>query len=437
LLALYWQTSVPFEITAQAEDTDGAVVSVTLYYRYRVDNENWSAWKPFGTATAEPWSWEFSPPENDGYYEFHSLATDDDGETESVPSVADAWCGIDTAAPHLARVVINGDASYTTSREVTVEIDASDMTSGLVEMQFSENLENWTEWEPFATERTYTFSEGDGIRHLYVRVRDNAGHLSAVGVDSIELITEAGFLIIPPTGAGENIVLDYTDYEMDVREIQMTFRENVPEGWTRVEEFREEAPENVPALPPNVRAYAYFRLTSTVEFEDIEGLNIYFRVSSAWIKPGEENRVRLFWENVEDKSWRELPATLIKEDVDYFYYSAVAPSPSDFVIAMVSEPGVVLAAPPPSLLFFLVIAGVISIGAFGTFQVARWLRRQKLKPAPVTLARPKVKKVKPKRPPPVIEVYRDILAPAAERLAKKKAKEESREKEAGKNSGSG
>jgi hypothetical protein len=58
----------------------------------------------------------------------------------------------------------------------------------------------------------------------------------------------------------------------------------------------------------------------------------------------------------------------------------------------------------------------------------KWTKRRALRPAPVTLVRPKVKKVKPKKPPPVIEIYRDLLGPAAEELAKKKAEEEMRKK---------
>jgi hypothetical protein len=75
-------------------------------------------------------------------------------------------------------------------------------------------------------------------------------------------------------------------------------------------------------------------------------------------------------------------------------------------------------------MLILLIAGAVSIGTFVTFQMVKWTKRRVPKPAPVTLARPKVKKVRPEKAPPVIEIYRDILAPAAEELAKKKKRRE-------------
>jgi PGF-pre-PGF domain-containing protein len=415
----YWRASLPFTIDAEATDNDGVVVEVALYYRFSPDNENWSEWKLFEVDSEAPWSWSFTALENDGYYEFYSLATDDGNNVESAPENADASCGIDTAPP-TATFVINENALITYSRMVTLAIEAFDELSGAIEMQFSEDLENWTEWEPLATQRTYTLSPTDGVKHVYVRVRDRAGNF-VTAWDSIELRTEVGLMPVPPTQAGENVALPFSIFEeMNVSEVQLILAKDIPEGWVRIKEFRE-PPENV--VPPPARVYIYFIMTTDIEHEDIDVLRIRFRVSRDWILPGEENQLCLFWENLVDKSWKRLPTALLKKDIDYFYFLAIAPSPATFAIGIPEVVAPPLVAPPMLPLLLLVIVGA-ALGAFGTFQAVRWLRRRAEVPAPVRLARP-IKKVKPKRPPPIIEFYRDMLAPAAEELKKKREEEES------------
>ena len=185
----YWQTSAPYAVTATALDPDGTVVTVTLWYRYFAEGSDWSAWTPFDIDNESPWVWSFTAPENDGCYEFYSVAKDNDNNEELAPAVADVQYGVDRMAPTITSVVINDNAGLTSSVDVTISIDASDATSGLAEMRFSLNNVEWSDWGNFTANKSYTLPTGDGLKTVYVQVKDKAGLPSTVASDSITLET--------------------------------------------------------------------------------------------------------------------------------------------------------------------------------------------------------------------------------------------------------
>ncbi|MFN4133736.1 MAG: Ig-like domain-containing protein, partial [Candidatus Hadarchaeales archaeon] len=52
------------------------VERVELWYRYSMDNLNWSSWKLFDNDNIAPWAWNFTSPEGEGYYQFYTVAVD-------------------------------------------------------------------------------------------------------------------------------------------------------------------------------------------------------------------------------------------------------------------------------------------------------------------------------------------------------------------------
>lgn len=80
----------------------GQVTEVRYYYRYSSENANWSDWTLAGTASAEPWTMAFNFPAGTGYYEFYSVALDDDNLLEPAPVVADVRVRYRGAAANLA-----------------------------------------------------------------------------------------------------------------------------------------------------------------------------------------------------------------------------------------------------------------------------------------------------------------------------------------------
>ncbi|MEM4663228.1 MAG: fibronectin type III domain-containing protein, partial [Candidatus Diapherotrites archaeon] len=90
----------------------------------------------------------------------------------------------------ITSVSINNGKNYTNSRILSVSIVAD-----ADEMCFSCNSENWTDWERYSKESTfligtsYGCSLEDGIKTVYVKVRDSEGE--AIASDSIILDTKA------------------------------------------------------------------------------------------------------------------------------------------------------------------------------------------------------------------------------------------------------
>jgi len=169
-----WSNDVPFTVTATAFD-DTTVVSVTLYYRYSEDGTEWTDWTSYDTDTEEPWSWDFTSTEGDGYYEFYSIATDDFGNVEDPPDplVADASTGLDTTDSVTTSILDppypDGSNGWYVS-DVTVTLSATDSLSGVESTWYSLDSGYWTLYDvPFTVS-----DEGEHTVEYYSF--DNAGN---------------------------------------------------------------------------------------------------------------------------------------------------------------------------------------------------------------------------------------------------------------------
>lgn len=94
---------------------------------------------------------------------------------------------VDPTAPPTGTIVINGGATYTRSRNVTLALDAEDA----VEMCFSNNNPTWSAWEPYATTKSWSLSSGDGQKTVYVKFKNAGGVESDTCSDTIILDTIA------------------------------------------------------------------------------------------------------------------------------------------------------------------------------------------------------------------------------------------------------
>ena len=70
----YNQTSLDITLYGNSEKSDG-IISLSLFYRYSANNENWCDWMLYDTDFdgSDGWSWEFNSPNGTGYYEFYSV----------------------------------------------------------------------------------------------------------------------------------------------------------------------------------------------------------------------------------------------------------------------------------------------------------------------------------------------------------------------------
>ncbi|MFQ5979663.1 MAG: PKD domain-containing protein [Candidatus Heimdallarchaeota archaeon] len=95
----------------------------------------------------------------------------------------------DTTPPSVT-LSINNDASSTISVDVSLAIDAVD-DSDVVLMRFSNSGSSWTAWESFASSKSWTIPSGDGLKSVFVQVKDPAGNIAETS-DDILLDTTIG-----------------------------------------------------------------------------------------------------------------------------------------------------------------------------------------------------------------------------------------------------
>lgn len=120
--------------------------------------EYWSTWNLYGTG-----SMELS----------HMILTD---------------IKLDKTTPQVS-LQINGDSTSTTSSTVTLTLAATDSTSGINQIRFS-NDDTWNQatWEPYASSKSWQLTSGDGAKTVYCEIQDNAGLNTTVSA-SITLYT--------------------------------------------------------------------------------------------------------------------------------------------------------------------------------------------------------------------------------------------------------
>ncbi|MGC9060050.1 MAG: Kelch repeat-containing protein [Thermoplasmata archaeon] len=94
---------------------------------------------------------------------------------------------LDTTPPS-ASLTINSNAVYTNTPSVTLTITSSDAGSGLRDMCFSNDGLVWSAHETPVATKSWTLSEGDGVKVVYLKLRDNANN-SFICNDTIILDT--------------------------------------------------------------------------------------------------------------------------------------------------------------------------------------------------------------------------------------------------------
>jgi subtilisin-like proprotein convertase family protein len=86
-------------------------------------------------------------------------------------------------------VNVNAGATTTTSRNVTLNLTASDPSpsSGVTRMRFSNDGATFSAYQPLAATAAWTLSAGEGTKTVYAQFRDSAGNQSAVASDTVTL----------------------------------------------------------------------------------------------------------------------------------------------------------------------------------------------------------------------------------------------------------
>ena len=83
------------------------------------------------------------------------------------------------AKPGINSILINGGAEYTNSETITLTLVGSESIDF---MQINDDSAfPGSSWEPFSATRIWTLSQGDGVKTIYARFRDDEGnHICSV-----------------------------------------------------------------------------------------------------------------------------------------------------------------------------------------------------------------------------------------------------------------
>ena len=100
---------------------------------------------------------------------------------------------LDTLAPQGLTVKLNNGSQYTTSKNVTLSISVSDTSTSGYQMKVwgidGATSEDSATWETFAATKSIALPTGDGLKTVYVKVRDDVCNETASASATITLDT--------------------------------------------------------------------------------------------------------------------------------------------------------------------------------------------------------------------------------------------------------
>lgn len=100
---------------------------------------------------------------------------------------------LDTLAPQGLTVKLNNGSQYTTSKNVTLSISVSDTSTSGYQMKVwgidGASSEDNATWETFAATKSIALPTGDGLKTVYVKVRDDVCNETAAASATITLDT--------------------------------------------------------------------------------------------------------------------------------------------------------------------------------------------------------------------------------------------------------
>jgi plastocyanin len=164
-----WYTSDVL-VTLSASDDAGI-----LNIGYSFDNVAWRTYTTPFTITSE------------GKMTVYYNSTD---TSLNVESTRTREVKIDKTPPS-GTLLINNGAESTNTTEVVLALSASDITSGISQMRFSNDGAEYSPWQAYGASLSWTLQNEAGQRTVYVQFGDNAG-LTLTFSDSIVLSTRKG-----------------------------------------------------------------------------------------------------------------------------------------------------------------------------------------------------------------------------------------------------
>ena len=125
---------------------------------------------------------------------------------------------LDTTAPSGLTLQINDGALYATSTAVTLKIAVSDEQTTGYQMKIwgidGVDDEGSASWESYAATKSVNLTAGDGLKTVYIKVRDDVGNESAQVSDTITLNTAVPVVTI--TGPDKSKISKVSGFNQSV-----------------------------------------------------------------------------------------------------------------------------------------------------------------------------------------------------------------------------
>ena len=123
---------------------------------------------------------------------------------------------LDTLAPSGLTLKLNAGAQYATSNTVTASIAVADTTTTGYQMKIwgtkSADTEEKASWETFAASKSLVLTDGDGLKTVHIKVRDDVGNESAAVAASITVNTTVPVVTI--TGPDKSKISKVTGFDV-------------------------------------------------------------------------------------------------------------------------------------------------------------------------------------------------------------------------------
>ena len=125
---------------------------------------------------------------------------------------------LDTLAPSGLVVQLNGDDIYTTTPTVDLTLSLDDLETTGYQMKVwgidGVGDEETATWETYTASKSVTLPTGDGLKTVYVKVRDSVGNETAAVSDSITLDTSVPTVTV--TGPDKSTISEVAGFNQAV-----------------------------------------------------------------------------------------------------------------------------------------------------------------------------------------------------------------------------
>ncbi len=156
-------------------DSTSGVKKVALYYSYEGGDYLY-----YGEIYASTGVFDFYATHGDGWYRFYTIAYDNAGNVEPVPTSEDCSVLLDTASPY---AYVKPLPEYTTTRTFNISFLANDTGSGIeyVEIYWSNDLSTWSLYGRFSSSPVTFVAPSDGKFYFIAVAKDYAGNVEEFG----------------------------------------------------------------------------------------------------------------------------------------------------------------------------------------------------------------------------------------------------------------